>query len=60
MPKNETAIKKFRKGIILQLEEAKKQKIFWIKKAIALEGSLAACDHILTDVDGKAGKGASK
>lgn len=60
MPKNETAIKKFRKGIILQLEEAKKQRAFWIKKAIALEGSLAACDCILTDGDEKSGKVASK
>ena len=47
MPLDETQIKKFKQGIIQQLGSAKKQKLFWIKKVITLEGSLATCDHIL-------------
>jgi len=46
---DENQIKEFRQKIIQQLSEAKAQKLYWIKREAALEGSLAACDRILKD-----------
>jgi len=60
MPVNESQVKKFKQKITEQLKEAKQQKLFWIKKEIALEGSLAACEHILKEAENKSTKGVKK
>ena len=51
MSMNEAQIKEFKEKIVQQLTEARKQKIFWIKKEIILGGSLAACEHIIKGQD---------
>lgn len=40
-------VKEFKLQIIRQLREAREKKLYWIKKEIALEASLATCEHIL-------------
>ena len=40
-------IEKFKSQILQQLKEARQKKLYWIKKEISLEASLATCEHIL-------------
>lgn len=45
IPKEE--VEKFKLQILQQLKETREKKLYWIKREIILEGSLATCEHIL-------------